>query len=29
MAFGPQIRAALSPEIQYEYPIMAEVDGPL
>ena len=22
MAFGPQIRAALSPEIRYEYPVM-------
>ena len=29
MAFGPQIRAALSPEIRYEYPIMAEADGQL
>ena len=29
VAFGPQIRAALSPEIRYEYPIMAEVDGQL
>ena len=29
MAFGPQIRAALSPEIRYEYPVMAEADGQL
>ena len=29
MAFGPQIRAALSPQIRYEYPIMAEADGQL
>ena len=29
MTFGPQIRAALSPEIRYEYPIMAEADGQL
>ena len=27
MTFGPQIRAALSPEIRYEYPVMAEADG--
>ena len=27
MAFGPQIRAALSPEIRYEYPVMEDVDG--
>ena len=29
MVFGPQIRAALSPEIRYEYPVMADVDGQL
>jgi hypothetical protein len=29
MAFGSQIRAALSPEIRYEYPVMAEADGQL
>ena len=29
MAFGPQIRAALSPEIRYEYPVMQESDGQL
>jgi len=29
MVFGPQIRAALSPEIRYEYPVMAEADGRL
>ena len=29
IAFGPQIRAALSPEIRYEYPVMADVDGQL
>ena len=29
MVFGPQIRAALSPEIRYEYPIMADADGQL
>lgn len=29
MAFGPQIRAALSPEIRYEYPVMDDVDGQL
>ena len=27
MAFGPQIRAALSPEIRYAYPVMEDVDG--
>ena len=27
VAFGPQIRAALSPEIRYEYPVMQEADG--
>ena len=27
IAFGPQIRTALSPEIRYEYPVMAEADG--
>ena len=27
--FGPQIRAALSPQIRYEYPVMAEADGQL
>ena len=27
MTFGPQIRASLSPEIRYEYPVMAEADG--
>ena len=26
MAFGPQIRAALSPEIRYAYPTMTEMD---
>ena len=29
MAFGPQIRTALSPEIRYEYPVMQESDGQL
>ena len=29
MAFGPQIRAALSPEIRYAYPIIEDVDGQL
>ena len=29
MVFGPQIRAALSPEIRYEYPVMQESDGQL
>ena len=29
MAFGPQIRATLSPEIRYEYPVMQESDGQL
>ena len=29
MAFGPQIRAALSPEIRYEYPVTVEADGQL
>ena len=29
MLFGPQIRAALSPEIRYEYPVMQESDGQL
>jgi len=29
MAFGSQIRAALSPEVKYTYPIMQEVDGQL
>ena len=29
MAFGPQIRAALSPQIRYEYPVMQESDGQL
>ena len=29
MAFGPQIRAALSPEIRYTYPTMTEADGQL
>jgi len=29
MAFGPQIRAALSPEVRYEYPVMQESDGQL
>ena len=29
MLFGPQIRAALSPEVRYEYPIMQESDGQL
>lgn len=27
MVFGPQIRAALSPEIRYAYPVMEDVDG--
>ena len=27
MAFRPQIRAALSPEIRYAYPITEDVDG--
>ena len=29
MTFGPQIRVALSPEIRYEYPVIAEADGQL
>ena len=29
MAFGPQIRAALSPEIRYAYPIYQEAEGQL
>ncbi len=29
MVFGPQIRAVLSPQIRYEYPVMADVDGQL
>ena len=27
MAFGPQIRAALSPRIRYDYPVMEEAEG--
>ena len=27
VAFGPQIRAALSPRIRYAYPVMEDVDG--
>jgi hypothetical protein len=27
MAFGPQIRAALSPEIRYAYPMYQDADG--
>ena len=29
MAFGPQIRAVLSPQIRYEYPVIQESDGQL
>lgn len=29
MAFGPQIRAALSPEVKYTYPVMQEAGGQL
>ena len=29
MAFGPQIRSALSPEVRYTYPVMQEADGQL
>ncbi len=29
MAFGPQIRAALSPEVRYTYPNMQDVGGQL
>ncbi len=29
VGFGPQIRAALSPEIRYEYPVMQESGGQL
>ncbi len=29
MAFGPQIRSALSPEVKYTYPVMQDVDGQL
>ena len=27
MAFGPQIRAVLSPGIRHEYPVIAEANG--
>lgn len=29
MAFGPQIRAALSPEVRYTYPVMQDAGGQL
>jgi hypothetical protein len=29
MAFGPQIRSALSPEVRYTYPVMQEAGGQL
>jgi len=29
MLFGPQIRAEISPEVRYEYPVMQESGGDL